>query len=246
MGLILLEPIAFADVAADSGTGDQFFQSRDPKESWTGAGSSDPAEIYIDLGAARAFDTIAFVNTVATGMTVEVDGGASYQTELLPGDALAEIGSPHRGCFIRRFSGLQIERYLRVTFTPTTAVPACARIVLSRALTTGWDREFGYGRKRGSTGSAERLASGGFAVQPGARFAELSWTWGDLSDEELAAIWDLTGRLGTEDPLVVAEDDAGATYFARGVHYGLFGRFERYGRREGEKSRWAFELREWV
>jgi hypothetical protein len=247
MNLILVEPMAIAAVSASAGTGAANLATLDPKERWSAASSTNPVTIDIDLGMPRAFDTVGFVDTIYLA-GIALDGGAAHDVPLLANTPLGVTGAPPtgRGHFVKRLPAVTVQQHLRVTFTPSGAVPSAGRIIVGRAVETTHDQEYDGGRRPGSTGTAERLRGGGFGIQRGASFATVSWTWGDLSDAELAAIWAVTQGVGGELPLLVAENAEADSYFARGVCYGRFSRFERYNRREGAKSRWAFELEQWV
>lgn len=245
--LILISPLAVSTISASGGTGRQNMLTPDPKEVFVDTGASE-LTVSIDLGIARTVDSVVLVVTAGAGDTWSVRTGVNGYDETLLGTDDTPIrlpGAPETATAVQHGAARQV-RYIRLYFTRTDGPIEIGRVLVGAAVRTTWNREEGDARQPVDTAPPQRLASGGFGVGSGTVVAGLSWTWGDLSDAELEAVWRTIRETGSREPVAVVEDPAATTDFARGAFYGLLTRFERYQRRAPTRHRWSLTLEEWT
>jgi hypothetical protein len=254
--MLLLKPLSPSTVAASTGTGVANLLTPDPKEVWASVAGGSASNLDFDMGAgAPTIDSvyIGFVAGAATAPTFTwTSGAASYTTttNLTAVSAFAPSSSaapPRRHCFRRLAAPLVGHRYHRIAFTPGVAgTTTIGIVVFGLALQTAYNREWGGGRSIIDTGAKERLLGGGFGIGEGARKAAFRWTWGDLSDAETDAIYDLGLDRGEGRPVIVVEDPDLTTGLNERIHYGLFDRWEPYERQNPNLTRWSLSVEQWV
>jgi hypothetical protein len=118
--------------------------------------------------------------------------------------------------------------------------------VIGRAFVAELGREWGSGRQPIDTGVVTTLPSGGFATVSGARKVLLTWTFGDLSEEETDALEDIALELGTTSPGLVIEDASRTAGLRSRIHYGLFKPWRTFERRNRRQTRWEISIEQWV
>src|SRR5205085_12140573 len=181
-----------------------------------------------DFGPGVAIDSlfVGFIGNTSAPTIHWTSGAAGYTTtnRLATTSAMApsRLASPLRRHGFWRTGAPFSDRYHRLVFAPGVAATVTVGIVVfGLALQTTYNREWGAGGGVVDTGAKERLLGGGFGIGRGARKGTFRWTWGDLSDAEVDAIYDLGLKVGETDPILVVEDPADAAGLNEGLHYGL-------------------------
>lgn len=247
--LQVIEPLAYtATSSSGSDTGTANLSSADPKEIFQAA-STAARNIMLDFGAPVTLDSI-FVgyNNGAGAETVfpYYDPGSG----LIPAVTSAVQLRPS-DCKTTRANTLiqftpQTARNWLLAFSAKSSALQVGAIVAGRAFEAEWDREWGSGRKPIDMSVVTQLQGGGFGVQPGAKKASYTWTFGDLTDAETEQLWGIAIRLGNGSPVVMAERSKTTTGASEAVHYGLFQRLDQFERREPGATKWAMTVEEWV
>jgi hypothetical protein len=247
--------MAIAGVVASRGSGVANLLSPDPKEVWADAGAGTAAVLTVDLGAVRTIDTVFLgaVRAPAAAASWNVTGGTAGPSEmtLQAADALRvpdTAGEMPATSHALWHGPLTAVRHLAIgVVQPAGSPPITAGVLLvGRAWRSAKGREWGGGRQPIDLGSATPLASGGFAMVPGARKRAMTWTFGDLTVEEAEQLEAIALRRGTTDPVLVIED-ASRTAGLRGrLWYSKFNRWAANERRNRAQTRWEVGVEEWV
>lgn len=252
--MVLYKPIAPAVVAASTGTGAANLVTYDPKEAWATAAAGTASNLDFDFGANVSVDSL-FIGFIAGGAAPIItwsSGTASYTTTVNKNAVSAYAGSdvavPLRRHGFWRLGAAVNHRYHRVAFDPGAAATATIGIVaFGLAFQPTYNREWGGGRQPIDTGAKQRLLGGGFGIGEGARKAGFGWVFGDLTDADIAAFYDLAMDRGETRPLILVEDpDPAVTGLNERIHYGLFDRFDRYARQNPNLTRWELSMEQWV
>jgi len=251
--MLLLKPTQAAAIAASTGTGAANLGTYDPKEVWASTAAGAAANLDFDFGANVSIDSlfIGYMTNYSAPTIAWTSGAAAYTTtaNLATQTALAPTASPAppRRHGFWRLGAPVAHRYHRLVFTPGAAQTHMIGIVVfGLAFQPTWNREWGGGRQIFDTSSVQELLGGGFGVEEGAVKAGFGWTFGDLTDPEVEAIFDIGLDRGIRRPLLVAEDPAATTGLNERLHYGLFDRFERYARADPQNTRWSLSVKQWV
>jgi hypothetical protein len=252
--MILYKRLIPTAAAASLGTGAANLLTADPKEvlAYTGTGAQNL--IDIDLGSAQSIDSLLlgyFSWSGGADPAVSLWRGTATYTDTLvvSGSALApsSVSSPLRRHFFHRFSSPQTARYIRFAPTTVNAITYQIGIVaIGLAFQPTYNREWGSGRRIIDTGTKEALLGGGFGIGEGARKSAFRWTFGDLTDAEVASLFDLGLDRGETRPIVVVEDPDVTSGLNERIHYGLFERLEPYERQNVSQTRWSLEVQQWV
>lgn len=243
--LSIIKPISVNSLS--SGLTDQTrILTPDPKEVAvkTAAGT---LQIDIDLGAIQPVDSI-YLGALSSALDFTVTGGASSYTttavaNLVVAPKLRAV-APRRN--LLHFTA-QSWRYIRLI--STTLAPAgfeIGNLVVGDAFRPTWGHEYGGGRGIGDTGIATRLLSGGFGILQGSKFKTWDFSLGDLTDAELEELFDILYQLGETSPAVVCEDPDVTSNLDARIHYGKFGKIDRYERLVPGATRWNLKFEEWV
>lgn len=220
----------------------------DPKETASVTAASAGA-LDIDLGAVFSLDTI-FVGyassnlgalTVTYGTTVPTT--STLVTSLASQSSSLVVPDYHRP-FVNTtpFSA----RYLRFSFASAAAKATFGILAVGLSVPLTWGHEFGSGRPIEDTGNVDRLFGGGFGIQEGVRVGGFQWTFGDLSDAEVEALFAVAKDLGNTRSVLVVEDPTQSSGLNERVHWGLFDRLEPYERQVPGASRYGFKVRDWA
>ncbi|HYD12742.1 MAG TPA: hypothetical protein VEC11_07830 [Allosphingosinicella sp.] len=251
--MLLVKPIVAGAVAASTGANAANLLTPDPKEAWSSTAAGAASNLDFDFGAGISIDSvfIGFIGNAAAPTVSWTSGAAAYTTtnRLATTSALApsRLASPPRRHGFWRTAAPFSDRFHRLVFTPNVAATVTIGIVVfGLALQTTYNREWGAGRRIIDTGEVERLPGGGFGLGDGAVKGAFSWTWGDLTDAEVDAIYGVGLDRGTRRPIVVVEDPADAAGLNEGLHYSLFDRFEPYERQNPNLTRWSLSVEQWV
>jgi len=218
----------------------------DPKEVISG---SDTAYLDLDLGAAYDLDTFfaGFLSGTPNLNLVQVFYGStlgSRTTNIGTSLTLGGTTSKRRHAFIKLAATINT-RYPSFRFGLSAPAAWTAGILaVGDSLQPAWGHEWGAGRSVDDRSPKDTLISGGFGVDKRAVVPQWGFTCGDLTDAELAALWDMVADVGASSPVVVAEDGS-TTDPNNAVHYGLFERPEAYERLIPGASRWSFKVTEW-
>lgn len=258
--MLLLKPLPIMSAAATFGTGAANLLTPNPKEVYFKAGFTGeqrPA-VTVDLGEVRRFDSIflGFLNNWNTDFnTWSISAGVAgpLETVLLsepagtPALTPSRSAAPHYRHAFHRTAAPVLARYLQITIFPSTNAETMVGILaVGLAFETTWNREWGGGRRIIDTGTVEALPDGGFATSEGAVKGGFRWTWGDLDDAEVDAIYDIGLDRGERRPVIVVEDPDRTAGLNERLHYGLFERFEPYERIAPRRTRWSLGVQQWV
>ena len=246
MSMILVEPLPLLDFSGSEGEDPENLATNDPQEVWSMAAADSSYVINVDLGTTQSFDTVALIGSSFSWWASA--GPTSGSETVLRASSVPVPAAPVHPTTVMWHGSAVSYRRLRIGILPTTAGSpiTVGRLVVGKAIKMSWSRDLGGGRRPIDSGRANELPSGGFGIVPGARSAELSWTWSFLDDAELESLWWMAKRVGTTKPVLAVEDPGAASVFAIGAHYGLLQRFEPYRRQDPGQHRWSLSLREWV
>jgi len=235
-------------IVATSGTltGAPLLATPDPKEAAVATGGG--GTIDIDLGAVQLIDTLFLGYTnAAAGSTATVrygTGGPSEQDGGTIAAAESDAIEPRRH-FLRMFDTPFSARFLRISgnFAVGTVV---GTVAAGRAFRPTYGQEYGGGRAVTDTGTVSRLFGGGFSIDEGARAGSWAWTLGDLTGDEVRALYALQLDRGSSRSVLVIEDpDAGPGLNER-IHWSLFSRLDRYERLDPLNTKWGFQVDDWA
>lgn len=252
--LLILDPIdlAASQITASSALAafpDDALADPDPKIVFKAA-ASGAITITVDLQADTAWDTVFL------GFT-NVDGDDSWAihraTAAAPSTWVSTLASTtlrSAGAWGQRHHGLAVlaapvtSRYIRLTTTTTTALTAGVLLVGQRMALT-WPQEYGGGRKPVERGLIQPTLGGGIARWKLGRTAAYRMTLGDLTDDELEALWRTVDEHGEMDPVLIVEQYAAASARQPKMHYGRLTGLDYYARTDAQKSRYELIIEEW-
>ena len=251
--MLMVKPLTPAAVAASTGTGGANLVTFDPKEVWASTAAGGAANLDFDFGANVSIDSlfIGYMGNVVAPIMTWSSGTAAYTTTVNQNavSALAPTASsaPPRRHGFWRLGAPVVHRYHRVAFSPVAAQQATIGIIIfGLAFQPTWNREWGGGRQIIDTSTVTPLRGGGYGIDEGAVKASFSWTFGDLTDAEVEAIYDIGLDRGQKRPLLVVEDPAATSGQNERLHYGVFDRFEKYERANPNLNRWSLSVMQWV
>lgn len=222
----------------------------DPKETATLGSGAGTYFFDFDLGSVQSIDTMfaGFVSPDVSQVGFRYGTVASTDTTLngaVPTQASVMV-NPTRH-YLQVAAAPFNARYLRFQFTQPAGVAGTVGVVAAgKAFRPTWGHEFGAGRPIEDTGTAERLLSGGFGTYEGVCAGGYQWTFGDLSDAELEALYAIAMDRGNTRPVLVIEDPTQSSGLNERIHWSLFDRLEPYERQVPGASRYAFKVRDWV
>lgn len=250
--LCMVRPLPFTITGAFGGptgyTNQANLLTADPKEVATLAADA-VAILDIDLGAAKSVDTFYAGFLSANIGNVDIYYGTSTSTDTLLVSGVAHQSSELYDVVRHRpyvAAAPVTARYIRFNMTPAGAAGTLGVIGVGLAVQPTWGHEFGAGRPVEDTGVVDRLFSGGFGIYEGVRVGGYQWTFGDLSDAELAKLYALAKDRGTTRSILVVEDPDQTDGLNERVHWSLFDRLEPYERQVPGASRYAFKVRDWA
>lgn len=244
----LFKAAAVASSSAEASA--QNLLTDDPKEVFTASGAG-PRNIFLDLGSAVTVDSfyVGYSNALAGTMrpfTVTNLAGAG-PVALNPAVVVrAADAKTERASRLVRLAAPVTSRYFQFALESNVAAWQVGQVRVGLAFEAEWDREWGSGRRPVDTGRSTALLGGGFGTQDGVRKGAYSWTFGDLTEEEVERLWAIYLRRGTTNPVLVNEWDGATVGANEKLHYGLFQRLDAFERREPNATKWAMELEEWV
>lgn len=219
----------------------------DPKEVGIALTGLSSAVIEIDLGSIKPVSAV-YVGAQSHSRFFDITGGASsYNSDF--------IGSPtvaNKLSGVAPFKNLVVLttplnlRYIRLNLYDVAIGSTIGNVIVGKAFRPTWGHEYGEGRGVGDTGSATRLLSGGFGINPGARFKTWDFTLGDLTDAEVEELYDIALSVGTTNPIVVCENPDLTDNLDARIHYGLFSKLDRFDRLIPGATKWNLKVEEWV
>lgn len=245
--MIIFKPLPISEVVPQlASTGAANLLTPDPKEVWAATLGAGAYALYIDMGSAVTIDSL-FVGGLNAGAFLYT----FYKAADMAGGGLVALYTPAAPTAASPYGFVRLaaptsSRYFRISIANFSVGPQAGVIALGLAFQPTHNREWGGGRLLIDTGSKERLLGGGFGIGEGVRKAAYQWTFGDLLDAEVEALWDLAKDRGETSPIVVVEDPADTAGLGNRIHYGLFDRFEPYTRQGAGRTRWALSMEEWV
>jgi hypothetical protein len=251
--LLVVEPLPIS-LASSRGSGVDNLASADPKEVWADTSAGTAATITVDLGITQSIDTVmlGYLGQASPAATWVITGGVSDPHEqAIKAQAplrVPEAAGPLTGASHALWNGAPFNvRYLELTLLqPAGSAPLTAGVlIVGLAFSASLNHEWGAGRRPIDTGTATALPSGGFAVVEGARKRALTWTFGDLTQDEVDRLEGIALRRGeTATALVIEDATASAGLWSR-IHYGLF-EWKAFERRNRKQTRWEMEIEQWV
>ncbi len=252
--LLIIEPLPIAAIEA-RGSGAANLLTPNPKEAWIDSGSGGTAFVSVDLGTSQTIDTVflGYLRNAAAGASWTITGGLARNDEFtiqnpeglrVPDVAGRSAISSHA----LSYGTARLVRYLRLAIVqPAGSAPLSAGvIVVGRAFAPALGREWGSGRRPIDTGTATPLPDGSFAVVEGVRKRGLSWTFGDLTQEEVDQLEWLALSRGETAPVLVIEDAARTAGLVSRIHYSKFDRWRGFERRSRAQTRWEISVEEWA
>lgn len=252
---LVVEPLPIVSVVASRGSGAGNLLSRDPKEVWIDGDSGSASVLTIDLGAARAIDTIflGYLRQAAADAVWSITGGVngSGEFQVQPATPLRVPDTSGDFALVSHalwYGAARTVRYIAISITQSAgnARLMAGALIIGAAFAPELGQEWGFGRRPIDLGTATPLPSGGFAVVEGARKRAISWTFGDLSIDEADRLERIAVALGETRPCLVIEDAARTSGLVARIHYGLFVRWQPFERRNRRQTRWEMGFEEWV
>lgn len=220
----------------------------DPKEAAITSGSGT-ATIDIDLGASVSFDTIfvGYTSAAAADVLTATYGTSAYTTTAWGSNIAAadsQLLTPIRHFYSKRASPVTA-RYIRLTGT-FTAGYSIGMACVGLSFNPQYGHEYGGGRGVISTGTAERLFSGGFGIDEGTTAGMWQFTLGDLQPAEVRQLYAIARDRGETKSLLVVEDPDAGSDLAERCHWGIFRKIEAYERLDPANTRWSFTVEDWA
>lgn len=248
-GVLIIKPLAVQELASSVGSGRPNLLTVDPNEAWI-AGFVGPATIDIDLGAETAVDSfyLGYTNAAAAS-TWAVYKGTGLGANLAPiwgaePMRAADSEGPRHHCFARLPAPV-IGRYFRITTNQAGEAPLfVGALVVGLAFEK--HREYGDGRTPIDTGTREDLPGGGFAIGDGIVKAMFAFSFVDLTEAETNWLWSIKRDRGLSRPVVLVEDADLTSGFNDAIHYGVFERFQAWGRTSPRYRKWAGSVIDWA
>jgi hypothetical protein len=258
--LLLMRPMPISQITASRGSGVTRLLTDDPKEAFLDSAVASALTINVDLGSVQTIDSVflgytnadpACVWTVTSG--VPTYGGTTWASG-------ANLPAPYRITRRPRHGFLHLvdpvtnlaapvsARYIRFVITqPAGALPLYAGVVaVGQAIQPIYGHEYGSGRTPIDTATRERLVSGGFGIGPGIVKSSWDWTMGDLTDDELNAIYDVAMTQGESHGILVVENPDVTLGLAERIHWGVFDKLESYQRLIPGATSWAMRIEDWI
>lgn len=241
--LAIVQPLP---IAAIGGTleGVQRLVTPSPREAAvSGAGNRT---IDIDLGTATRFDTVfvGYSRNAADSFSASC-GAADFTGTPLPALPIASSRLARRRHFLSVYDAPLTARYIRLGMA-MNAGTELGVVAVGLAIRPSLGHEWGSGRFVTDTGSATRLAGGGFGLAPGARAGGWQWTLANLSDDEADAIYGLQLNVGSSSTILVAEDPAPTPGLNERIHWGVITKLEANERRAIADTKWDMRVEDWA
>ena len=254
-GLIIVEPMSVASIAADRGTGEENLLLADPKDAWVDGAGAGPATLELDLGEARTIDTLFLGHCypLAAGASWTIRGGlaAADEVVLQAASTMRVVDSatraPERSHTLWHGASAEV-RYLSIEIEQAGGYDplSIGSLIVGSAFAPTLGREWGSGRGVIDTGRATPNISGGLAIEHGTRKGTYSWPFGDLTQAEADALYEIQLEVGQTKPLLVVEDPARTVGQFHRIHYARFAALKSYKRRNAAQTRWEFEIEQWA
>jgi len=253
-GLIIVAPRPIAGITASRGADAANLFTRDPREVWRDADSGSAVQFRIDLGEVQLIDTIflGHATPLEAATTWTLRGGlVGYQQNVIQAQSGMRVqdsatSAPRRSHGLWHGPPIGL-RYLEIELsTPAGSPPiAIGSLMIGKAFAPKFNKEWGAGRGVLDTGRATRLANGGFAIVDGVRRGSYSWSFGDLSQAEVDALYEIQLQCGETAPVLVVEDPVRSVGLYHRIHYAKFASLKPYRRRNPAQTRWELEVEQW-
>ncbi|WP_454279941.1 hypothetical protein [Sphingomonas sp. Marseille-Q8236] len=252
--LVIVQPLLVSAAASTRGTGADNLRSANPKEVWMDGATGGDVSITIDLGVGATIDTIClgYIRGSVAGTTWSITGGMvsadqvaiQAATSLRVPDAADSFEPVSHGLW----SGAALTiRYLKITLShPGPDRLSAGVLVVGKAFRPVLGQDWGGGRQPIDTGTATPLPDGGFATVEGVIKSGFSCTLSDLSEAETLQLERIAKALGTVRPGLLIEDDTRSAGLITRMHYGLFGKWKPFERRNRAQTRWDISIEQWV
>lgn len=259
--LSIMRPMPIAAIASAgtvAGVNPSFLLTPDPKEAMTAAytANGQNTTLNVDMGATTILNTafLGYTNLpVSAAFSMAVYAANSSYTPtggalatVNPADTILYSPRPH---LFAQFSDTA-SRYWVIQINDLTGGALAAQfgtLAVGKAFTPSRGREYGSGRGIDDSGSASRNPAGGFAIDPGAITPNFGWTLGDLTDSEVQTMYAIAMDRGeTNSVLIVEDSDNSYAGLGDRIHWGLFGKFERYERFAPGATRWGLSVMDWA
>ena len=252
--LMIVEPRLIAAAAASRGTGADNLRSVNPKEAWVDSATGGTVTITIDLGAPVEIDTImlGYVLGSVAATSWSITGGlvSADQAVIQAPTVLRVPDVPGRFAAVSHglWTGVaRTVRYLAIALThPGPARLSAGVLVIGKAFSPELGQDWGGGRQPIDTGIATALPDGGFATVEGVVKSSFACTFSDLSEVETLLLEKIAEGLGTTRPGLLIEDVTRSAGLIARMHYGVFGKWKSFERRNRAQTRWDISIEQWV
>jgi hypothetical protein len=221
-----------------------------PREAMSFTAAGGAWSFDLDLGALKTIDSL-FLGYMLAAQPITFDlgttlGGAQVASIAVVPQA-SDLYDPRYHAVHVAAAPLAGVRYVRVK-TPAAPIAdgSAGAVAVGLAFQATWGHEYGAGRPLEDTGIAERLFDGSFGIQDGARIGGYQWTFGDLTDAEVSALWALVKDRGNTRSVLVIEDPDQIAGLNERTHWGLLDRLDAYERQLPGASRYSFKIRDWL
>jgi len=225
---------------------------------WANLATPDPKEVAIlaagggywdmDLGASVTADTffLGFCsNNSDLAVNIYTATGLGTGRTLLGALSVGPATARRRHAFLK-IATPSASRYWAFNVTGAAAITA-GLATIGQSIQPVFGHEWGSGRLIRDMSQVTDLRGGGFGIERGARAPGWQFTVGDLSDAEVASLWDMVQDVGMSAPVVVCEDPSlSQPALNEALHYGLLDRPEAYSREAPGTNRWSFRTKDWV
>lgn len=196
---------ALFGIAANGGvSGAANLLTNDPREAATISTGGNFGYVDIDYGVPTEIDTVfaGFRQGDDTAIDVAASvgfGGASTYIDVL---ATPPATAKRRHHF-KKLAAPVTSRYFRFS---GVGIDKLGIVAVGKSVQPVYGHEWGAGRVVDDRSAKEPLASGGWGIYRNAVVPGWQFTVGDLTDAELAALWNMVADVGGSCPVLVCED----------------------------------------
>jgi hypothetical protein len=251
------------NIPGEFGQGYRIYWQSEQQQFLAQSVSNAGADVFIGLGAIPPGNSIGSVARRNDAIIYAVDGVEFYRinnvdpqiplflSARLQG-AGAELKNIHFGTDAQANSNCAFvaqapirSRYIRVQVI--TAGPApfkVGRIIVGKSFRPLYNKELGPQRTPLDTGTRTRLSDGGLSTVSGRLIRGFKWVFGDLSEAEAEAVWDIVARRRTTEPVIVIEDSDRLSNSS--FHYCTLTDLQPYTRLDPRKTRWELTAEDWL
>lgn len=248
--LVMVRPLPFTIASSANMTNSANLLTATPKEAATLANNTLP-NVVLDLGASVSIDSffIGYLSRPLDALSVLADNANPPTTVVQASFAPVATSSLYTPVYHHPvvLAAPVTARYVKLSLDTAAGADTTAGVIcVGKSVQPSWGHEYGSGRPIEDTGNVERLFDGGFGKYDGVVAGGYQWTFGDLSDAELTALFALAKDRGQTREILVIEDPDQTDGLNERTHWGIFDRLETYERQVPGASRYSFKVRDWA